>query len=305
MLSMFGPAGRLCNTLLAAAIIIVSLVFCASHPVSAAERSHHHRHRTDAASRATDTRHARDRRHTERVALSSESHARYRRRHSETIATSAESGTRHHKRRGTEIASQTVDSSAHYRRRRHDELAGDPFQGRHRQHRGSWMAFARNVRHHVRSFSLYARACARAREADLDRQTRALYSGDVAEAAQAFEGTRYVFGGTSRSGFDCSGFTRFILGHSAGINLPRTAMEQFEDGIKVSVDQLHPGDLVFFANTYRRGISHVGIYVGNGRFVHACSTEYGVRTDSLSSPYYYEHFAGARRVIFDRESSER
>ena len=128
-------------------------------------------------------------------------------------------------------------------------------------------------------------------------QNKAIASGSVVQAAYAFRGTRYVMGGTSRSGFDCSGFVRFILGATDGVALPRTAIEQYEHGMPVSQAQAQPGDLVFFKNTYKSGISHVGIYVGGGQFVHAANAHKGVRADSLNSSYYQAHFAGLRRVL--------
>lgn len=128
-------------------------------------------------------------------------------------------------------------------------------------------------------------------------QNKALASGSVVQAAYAFRGTRYVMGGTSRSGFDCSGFVRFILGATDGVALPRTAMEQYDHGTPISQAQAQPGDLVFFKNTYKPGISHVGIYVGGGQFVHAANAHKGVRADSLNSSYYQAHFAGIRRVL--------
>lgn len=128
-------------------------------------------------------------------------------------------------------------------------------------------------------------------------QNKALASGSVVQAAYAFRGTRYVMGGTSRSGFDCSGFVRFILGATDGVALPRTATEQYYHGLPISQAQAQPGDLVFFKNTYKAGISHVGIYVGGGQFVHAANAHKGVRADSLNSSYYQAHFAGLRRVL--------
>ena len=80
-----------------------------------------------------------------------------------------------------------------------------------------------------------------------------------------------------------------------GVSLPRTAREQFGTGKKISRNELLPGDIVFFAGTYRSGISHVGMYVGNGMFVHAASTKRGVVMDPLDLPYYNSKFAGARR----------
>lgn len=128
-------------------------------------------------------------------------------------------------------------------------------------------------------------------------QNKAIASGNVVRAAYAFRGTRYVMGGTSRSGFDCSGFVRFILSATDGVALPRTATEQYYHGTPVSQSEAQPGDLVFFKNTYKHGISHVGIYVGSGQFVHAANAHKGVRSDSLNSSYYQAHFAGIRRVL--------
>ncbi len=136
-----------------------------------------------------------------------------------------------------------------------------------------------------------------ARMARVTAQNQALHSGNVVAAAYAFRGTRYVMGGTSRSGFDCSGFTRYILGATGGVDLPRTATEQYYHGAPIPNDQLQPGDLVFFKNTYKHGISHVGIYAGEGKFIHAANAHKGVRMDNLSDAYYQAHYAGARRVL--------
>ena len=136
-----------------------------------------------------------------------------------------------------------------------------------------------------------------ARIAKIQAQNKALYSGNVVQAAYAFRGTRYVMGGTSRSGFDCSGFVRYILGATSGVALPRTATEQYYHGAPIPTGQLQPGDLVFFKNTYKHGISHVGIYAGAGKFIHAANAHKGVRMDSLGDSYYISHYAGARRVL--------
>jgi len=118
----------------------------------------------------------------------------------------------------------------------------------------------------------------------------------IVAAAFSLRGTRYRFGGTSRSGFDCSGFVRYVLG-TGGVDLPRTATDQYYNGKPIDKAQLEPGDLVFFKNTYKRGISHVGIYAGNGNFIHACNPSRGVVESSLSESYYVNHWAGARRVL--------
>lgn len=117
-------------------------------------------------------------------------------------------------------------------------------------------------------------------------------SSSLVSRALSLQGIPYVFGGTSRNGFDCSGFTQYVF-KASGVSLPRTSFAQFEAGSSVSKDQLQPGDLVFF-NTYAAGASHVGIYVGGGRFVHA--SDNGVTTTSLSESYYANRYRGARRV---------
>lgn len=117
---------------------------------------------------------------------------------------------------------------------------------------------------------------------------------DVVRTAYAYRGVPYHFGGTSRNGFDCSGFTGYVY-RKKGVSLPRTAAEQFSRGKRVSSKELKAGDLVFF-HTTRRGVSHVGIYAGEGKFVHASSGGGRVRVDSLSSGYYKSRLVGARRV---------
>ncbi len=135
------------------------------------------------------------------------------------------------------------------------------------------------------------------RLAKLQTQHDALGSGNVVMAAYALRGSRYVMGGTSRSGFDCSGFVRYVLSTTDGVSVPRTAAAQYYHGLPVPVQNMEPGDLVFFKNTYKHGISHVGIYAGQGKFIHAANSHKGVRMDLLNAPYYWSHFAGARRVL--------
>lgn len=107
-------------------------------------------------------------------------------------------------------------------------------------------------------------------------------------------GVPYVFGGTSPSGFDCSGYVRYVFAN-AGIYLPRTADAQYEVGTPISRAELVPGDLVFFS-TYEYGPSHVGIYLGDGNFINASSSR-GVAIDSLHSGYWGSCYIGARRVL--------
>ncbi|WP_172257629.1 C40 family peptidase [Saccharibacillus deserti] len=107
-------------------------------------------------------------------------------------------------------------------------------------------------------------------------------------------GTPYRTAGTTPNGFDCSGFTSYVF-DKLNINLPRQSSSQYSAGSKVDKSDLRAGDLVFF-NTNGRGISHVGIYVGNGKFAHSSSSN-GVRYDSLGSSYYAERYVGAARVM--------
>jgi cell wall-associated NlpC family hydrolase len=121
-------------------------------------------------------------------------------------------------------------------------------------------------------------------------QSRLLFGVRVADYAKRFRGVRYVYGGTSpRSGFDCSGFVRFVYAHF-GISLAHSSYAQFGDGRRVSRSSLRPGDLVFFD-----GLGHVGIYVGGGRFIHAPHTGTRVRIEQLAG-WYSARFAGATRL---------
>ena len=124
---------------------------------------------------------------------------------------------------------------------------------------------------------------------------RLAFGGSIADKALSYRGMPYIYGAESPShGFDCSGLVSYVL-HKKGLHPPRTAAEQSHYGTPVSRSQLKPGDLVFFANTDKRGVSHVGIYIGNNSFVHAANPSKGVRVDSLSKPYYVNHYYGARR----------
>lgn len=117
----------------------------------------------------------------------------------------------------------------------------------------------------------------------------------IVSDARKHLGTPYVWGGSAPGGFDCSGFTQYIYKQS-GISLPRTTTDQYKLGTYVEKSKLQPGDLVFLANTYRNGISHVGIYIGDGNMIHASSSK-GITISSLSSNYNKQHYYGARRIL--------
>ena len=117
----------------------------------------------------------------------------------------------------------------------------------------------------------------------------------IVKVANAQIGKKYKWGSAGPSSFDCSGFTSYIYKNGAGISLPRTSVSQSKVGIKISRNQLKSGDLVFF-NTSGKGISHVGMYIGDSKFIHA-STSKGVRIDSLNSSYYKSKFVTASRII--------
>ncbi|AXF21033.1 peptidase P60 [Burkholderia pyrrocinia] len=121
-------------------------------------------------------------------------------------------------------------------------------------------------------------------------------AGDVVVGALNMIGVRYRWGGNSPdSGLDCSGFVRYVFQDTLGMSLPRRAEEMSRVGEKVSMSNLKPGDLVFF-NTMRRTFSHVGIYIGDNKFVHSPSTGSTVRVDDLDNGYWEKRFTGARRI---------
>jgi cell wall-associated NlpC family hydrolase len=119
---------------------------------------------------------------------------------------------------------------------------------------------------------------------------------DLLKKAQSLKGVRYRYGGASRSGTDCSGFTTQVFA-SLGIKLPRTSGEQAQVGAHVPRAQLKPGDLVFFRTSRSTRINHVGIYMGSGKFIHASSGGGRVMESALSEGYYNTRFVTARRVV--------
>lgn len=119
-------------------------------------------------------------------------------------------------------------------------------------------------------------------------------SASISETASDLVGIRYAYGGTTTAGFDCSGYVNYVFTQH-GIKLSRTSSGMYASGTKVDKSDLAEGDLVFF-NTSGKGVSHVGIYVGDGKFAHA-STSKGVRIDELNDPYYWgKRYVGAKRI---------
>ncbi|WP_347880324.1 C40 family peptidase [Ottowia testudinis] len=117
-------------------------------------------------------------------------------------------------------------------------------------------------------------------------------------------GVPYRMGGTSAdTGFDCSGFVRAMVQQTAGLLLPRTAADQAASTAKIEKAELKPGDLVFF-NTMRRSYSHVGIYMGDGKFIHSPRSGSHVRVESMNIGYWQNRFDGARRVLSGEQSAK-
>jgi cell wall-associated NlpC family hydrolase len=117
----------------------------------------------------------------------------------------------------------------------------------------------------------------------------------VAEASRHL-GTRYVWGGQSTRGFDCSGFARYVFRKAEGVELPRTSREQSKTGVPVPKSQLKPGDLLSFHTRGGSRINHSGIYIGNGKFIHASSGKGRVRIDTIEGGFYASRLAAAHRV---------
>ena len=135
------------------------------------------------------------------------------------------------------------------------------------------------------------------------RQNVSQKASELVVNAMGFLGVPYKWGGTdANTGFDCSGFVVSVYQQSIGLLLPRKAEQQAAATQKIDQTDLQPGDLVFF-NTMRRAFSHVGIYVGNGKFIHAPRAGAEVRVESMSGSYWQNRFNGARRVISNAAES--
>ena len=114
--------------------------------------------------------------------------------------------------------------------------------------------------------------------------------------ALSLTGVKYKYGGNSpETGFDCSGFVKYVFEQAANLTLPHGARAISQLGQQIPVDQLQPGDLVFF-NTLKTAFSHVGIYIGEGRFIHAPSSGGGIHVVSMNDAYWAKRFNGARRL---------
>lgn len=130
---------------------------------------------------------------------------------------------------------------------------------------------------------------------ELSRRNSDRIGQQLVNFAKGFLGVPYVWGGSAPGGFDCSGFVYYVYSQY-GVSLPRVADEQYGIGRRVALAEIQPGDLVFFS-TYAPGPSHVGIYMGNGRFIHASSAANEVTVTPITKEYYQARFLGAFRVL--------
>ena len=133
-------------------------------------------------------------------------------------------------------------------------------------------------------------------EQEEEATTETVTGNQVVEYAKKYLGYKYVAGGSSPKGFDCSGFTTYVFKHF-GISLNRASKGQIKNGVAVEKSKLQAGDLVIFNNESNSAIGHVGIYIGSGKFIHAANKKEGVTITELSMSYYSKRYVGARRVI--------
>lgn len=128
----------------------------------------------------------------------------------------------------------------------------------------------------------------------MNTEVESLPSKELLENVDEWYGVRYRTGGNTKTGVDCSGFTVAVYAALYGFALPRVSREQYRISRKISTTELQEGDLVFF-NTNGRGVSHVGVYLGNNKFIHA-SVSRGVMVNGLFEPYYLKRYVGAGRI---------
>jgi cell wall-associated NlpC family hydrolase len=159
---------------------------------------------------------------------------------------------------------------------------------------GSWSKISKdNTSGYV--WSNYLKSCGSNK--DLTSRGGSTMGQKVADLAKKFLGAQYVWGGTSPSGFDCSGLVYYVY-NQLGVKLNRVACDQMKNGHHVSKSNLKPGDIIGFYDYKGSGIvNHVGIYIGGGRMVHAKQPGSGVRTDDITSGSYAKRFADARRIF--------
>ncbi len=123
-------------------------------------------------------------------------------------------------------------------------------------------------------------------------------SGDeIVRVAKKYKGSKYVWAGASPKGFDCSGFTWYVYNQVTGKDIGRSVKGQYKQGNSVGRGSWKPGDIVFFKNTFEKGLSHCGIFISADKFIHAENESTGVVISSLGSGYYKDHYAGARRLV--------
>ena len=122
---------------------------------------------------------------------------------------------------------------------------------------------------------------------------------DIVDYAATLLGCKYVYGGTSPKGFDCSGFTQYVFSQY-GVSLSHSSSAQYSNSVQISRSELQVGDLVFFSQTKGSSkVGHVGIYVGDNDFIHSAAPGKGVQYDSMDSSYYSSHYVGSGRVLSD------
>ena len=143
-----------------------------------------------------------------------------------------------------------------------------------------------------------AKATAQARKAGKTYQLSNDDKKKLLDYAKFFKGGKYVWGGTTPKGFDCSGYVQYLYKKS-GVNLPRTAWSQSKKGIPIDKSHLQEGDLLFFLTDKKRGIpvTHVGIYLGHGEMIHAASKKKGIIISPITHGHYADTFVSARRVV--------